>query len=267
MPYPEIDPVLLSLGPLKIHWYGLMYLFGFIAAYILGMRRSHLPWVPVPAEKMEDFILYAAFGVVLGGRIGSVLFYNFPAFVENPLWMFKVWEGGMSFHGGMLGVFLAMWLFAVKQQRGFWEMTDFVAPLIPLGLGFGRLGNFINQELPGRVTDLPWGMVYPMDPTGATRHPSALYQCFLEGVVFFAVLYIYSSKQRPLKAVSGMFLIGYGCIRIFSEFFREPDPHIGFDFFGWITRGQLLSLPMVLGGIYLMVVAYKKSELSSGKKQ
>ena len=267
MPYPEIDPVLLALGPLKIHWYGVMYLMGFLAAWWLGMRRSHLPHSPVKPEQIEDFLLYCAFGVVIGGRLASVLFYNLETFLENPLWLFKVWEGGMSFHGGFLGVLFATWLFARRIGSTFWHLTDFIAPFIPPGLGFGRIGNFINQELPGRVTEVPWGLVYPRDPLGLVRHPSALYQCFLEGVVMFVILYWYSRKPRPLMAVSGVFLLLYGSFRCFTEFFREPDSHIGFDLFGWVTRGQILSLPMVLGGCLLLWQASRKGDKPAGTGQ
>ncbi|MCB1616187.1 MAG: prolipoprotein diacylglyceryl transferase, partial [Pseudomonadales bacterium] len=208
--------------------------------------------------QLEDLVMYAAFGVVLGGRIGYSLFYGMDQVKENPLWIFKLWEGGMSFHGGLLGVMIAIWLYSRKIHRGFVVMMDFIAPMVPIGLGLGRLGNFINQELWGRVTTSDWGMIFPNDSFGLPRHPSQLYEFALEGVLLFIILYLYSAKPRPRYAVSAMFLVLYGCFRFFVEFFREPDAHIGFDLFDWLTRGQLLSVPMVIIGIILMLVAYHK---------
>ncbi|WP_226642139.1 prolipoprotein diacylglyceryl transferase [Microbulbifer variabilis] len=263
--YPEINPVAIAIGPLKVHWYGLMYLFGFIAAWWLALRRSTRPWSPVIKSEVEDLILYCAIGVVVGGRLGYMFFYNLPQLMENPLSLFKVWEGGMSFHGGLVGVMLATVLYARKIGTTFPALIDFVAPLVPIGLGLGRLGNFIGQELWGRPTEGPWGMVFPKDPELLARHPSQLYQAFLEGLVLFAVLWWFSSKPRPRLAVGGMFVLLYGIFRFLVEFVREPDGHIGFDLFGWMTRGQLLSLPMIIAGITLLVWSYRTQPLPEGR--
>ncbi|WHI51612.1 prolipoprotein diacylglyceryl transferase [Microbulbifer sp. MLAF003] len=264
--YPEIDPVAIAIGPLKVHWYGLMYLFGFIAAWWLALRRSTKPWSPVIKSEVEDLILYCAIGVVVGGRLGYMFFYNLPQLIENPLSLLKVWEGGMSFHGGLVGVMLATVLYARKIGTTFPVLIDFVAPLVPIGLGLGRMGNFIGQELWGRPTEGPWGMVFPRDPELLSRHPSQLYQAFLEGLVLFAVLWWFSSKPRPRLAVGGMFVLLYGIFRFLVEFVREPDGHIGFDLFGWMTRGQLLSLPMILAGIALLVWSYRTQPLPEGRR-
>jgi phosphatidylglycerol:prolipoprotein diacylglycerol transferase len=257
MTYPHIDPVALSLGPLKIHWYGVLYLVAFASAWWLGRyraRRSDSGW---KVEQIEDLIFYGALGVVLGGRIGYVLFYNFGAFLDNPLMLLTVWQGGMSFHGGLLGVMIALWLYARKQQRGYFEVLDFVAPLVPLGLGAGRIGNFINGELWGKVSDVPWAMVFPGGGP-EPRHPSMLYEFFLEGIVLFVIVWFYSSKPRPTMAVTGLFGACYGLFRILVEFVRMPDAHIGYMAFGWVTRGMLLSLPMVVIGVGMMIYAYRR---------
>lgn len=256
--YPNFDPVAIAIGPLKVHWYGLMYLLGFACAWWLAQRRCRRPDSPCQPAQIEDLIVYGAMGVVIGGRCGYVLFYHFDRFLSEPLWLLKVWEGGMSFHGGLLGVILAMWLFARKHRIQFFALMDFIAPLVPLGLGFGRLGNFIGQELWGRAADVPWAMVFPKDPLGLARHPSQLYQATLEGLVLFVALMWFSAKPRPRMAVCGLFLVLYGTFRFTVEFFREPDSFIGFDLFGWVTRGQLLTLPMILLGVVLLVMAYSK---------
>ncbi|WP_444937897.1 prolipoprotein diacylglyceryl transferase [Microbulbifer sp. JMSA002] len=263
--YPEINPVAIAIGPLNVHWYGLMYLFGFVAAWWLALRRSTRAWSPVIKSEVEDLILYCAIGVVVGGRLGYMFFYNLPQLMENPLSLFKVWEGGMSFHGGLVGVMLATVIYARKIGSTFPALIDFVAPLVPIGLGLGRLGNFIGQELWGRPTEGPWGMVFPKDPELLARHPSQLYQAFLEGLVLFAVLWWFSSKPRPRLAVGGMFVLLYGIFRFLVEFVREPDGHIGFDLFGWMTRGQLLSLPMIIAGIALLVWSYRTQPLPEGR--
>lgn len=265
--YPNFDPIAVSigpltilgktLGPLQVHWYGLMYLLGFACAWWLALRRSRRPNSPCQPAQVEDMVVYGAMGVVLGGRFGYVLFYHFDRFLSDPVWLFRVWEGGMSFHGGLLGVILAMAVYARKINVRFFALTDFIAPLVPLGLGFGRLGNFIGQELWGRAADVPWAMVFPKDPLGLARHPSQLYQAALEGLVMFAILLWFSAKPRPRMAVSGLFLLLYGSFRFFVEFFREPDSFIGFDAFGWLTRGQLLSTPMIILGVVLLVLAYR----------
>ncbi|MFS1525165.1 prolipoprotein diacylglyceryl transferase [Microbulbifer sp. 2304DJ12-6] len=263
--YPEIDPVAFAIGPFKVHWYGLMYLAGFIVAWWLALRRSTRPWSPVIKSEVEDLILYCAIGVVVGGRLGYMFFYNLPELIESPLSLLKVWEGGMSFHGGLIGVMLATAWYARKIGTTFPALIDFVAPLVPIGLGLGRLGNFIGQELWGRPTQGPWGMVFPKDPELLARHPSQLYQAFLEGLVLFALLWWFSSRPRPRLAVGGLFVLLYGVFRFLVEFVRAPDGHIGFDLFGWMTRGQLLSLPMIAAGIALLVWSYRTQPSPEGR--
>lgn len=253
--YPDIDPVAFSLGPLKVHWYGIAYLLAFASAWLLAIKRSAQPHSPLSKAQIENLITYGAFGVILGGRFGYVVFYNFDYWMRDPLWLFRLWEGGMSFHGGLLGVILAMWVYAHRIRVPYVRLMDFVAPLAPLGLGFGRLGNFIGQELWGRPTDSIWGMVFPKDPEGLARHPSQLYQAALEGMVMFVILDWFSRKPRPVGAVSGLFLILYSLFRILVEFVREPDSHLGL-YFGWISRGQLLCVPMLILGLVLMLFAY-----------
>ncbi|WP_421840797.1 prolipoprotein diacylglyceryl transferase [Marinobacter algicola] len=248
--YPQIDPIAISLGPLQIHWYGLMYLVGFLSAWWLARRRAHR--LGLSSEAIETLIFYCAVGVILGGRVGYALFYGFDKLADNPFWLFKIWEGGMSFHGGFAGVLVAALVFARKQNLRFFRLTDFIAPLVPIGLGAGRLGNFINHELPGRVSDAPWAMVFPnMGPE--PRHPSSLYEFALEGVVLFAVLWWFSSHPRRNGATSGLFLVLYGIFRFVVEFVRLPDPQLGFIALGWLTMGQLLTLPMIIGGLVLIV--------------
>lgn len=264
--YPQIDPVALQLGPLSIHWYGLMYLGGFVAAWWLANRRAAQPNSGWNAQMVSDLIFYCALGVVLGGRFGYVLFYNFDRFLDDPLWLFAVWEGGMAFHGGLLGVITAIALFGRKYNKGFFAVADYVAPLVPIGLGLGRLGNFIGGELWGRATDLPWAMVFPRADDLA-RHPSQLYQFALEGVALFALLWWFSAKPRPAMAVSGLFLSGYGSFRFIVEFARQPDGHLGFIAMDWLTMGQLLSLPMVVAGGVLLALAYRaKGDAVAGRQ-
>lgn len=259
--HPNFDPVAFSLGPLQVRWYGLMYLLGFAAGWALGRYRAARPgsgWTP---QQIDDLLFYLGLGVILGGRIGYVLFYNFAAFLDHPLLLFKIWEGGMSFHGGLLGVLIALGLFARKIHSNYFAVTDFIAPLVPTGLFFGRIGNFINGELWGRTTDLPWGMVFHSPGAGGLpRHPSQLYEAALEGVALFVILWWYSARPRPTRAVSGLFLVGYGLFRFLVEFARQPDAHIGYLAFGWLTMGQLLSLPMLLLGIILLILAYRREE-------
>lgn len=248
--FPNIDPVAFSLGPIKIHWYGLMYLMGFLAAWLLAcwrVKHYQLNWTK---EQVGDLIFYAALGVIIGGRLGYMFFYNGPQLLQSPWSLFKIWEGGMSFHGGLLGVLLAIWLFAKRFGKTFWEVGDFVVPLVPLGLGAGRLGNFINGELWGRVTDVPWAMVFP-HVDGQPRHPSQLYELGLEGIGLFILVWWYASKPRKPGSVSAIFLMGYAVCRVIVECFRQPDVPLGFVAFGWLTMGQLLSIPMFLLGFLL----------------
>lgn len=256
--YPEIDPVAIALGPVKIHWYGIMYLVAFVGAWWLGtVRASKAEFAPWTPERVSDLLFYVALGVILGGRLGYILFYDFANAVADPIRIIRVWEGGMSFHGGLIGVIVAMILFARKIQRPFFSVADFVAPLIPVGLFTGRVGNFINGELWGKQTDAPWGMIFPTGGSVA-RHPSQLYEAALEGVVLFAILWIFSSKPKPAMAVSGLFLLGYGIFRFLVEFVRVPDQHLGYLALDWVTMGQILTFPMILGGIILIVLAYSR---------
>lgn len=257
--YPQIDPVAFSLGPVKVHWYGLMYLAAFAAAWALASLRSRRPDAPVTKAQVEDLIFWGAMGVVLGGRFGYVLFYNFDKFIADPLWLLRVWEGGMSFHGGLLGVVVAMSVYARKHHIEYGRLLDFVAPLVPVGLGLGRLGNFINGELWGRAADVSWAMIFPADPQHLARHPSQLYQLALEGFVLFAIVWWYSARPRPTWSVGALFIFCYGVFRFITEFFREPDAQIGFAAFGWMSRGQQLSLPMILIGAIVFIWAHRKS--------
>jgi len=255
--YPEIDPVIFSVGPLAIRWYGMMYLLAFFVAFWIARRQAQKPHSPMSADKVEDLIFYGALGAVLGGRVGYVFFYGFDRFLDNPLWLFRVWEGGMSFHGGLLGVIVAFAMYARKLKLPVGAMANFVEPLAPVGLGLGRLANFINGELYGRQTDVPWAMVFPHDPSQLARHPSQLYQAFLEGVVLFCIVYWYARKPRPLWSAAAVFLFVYGCTRYFVEYFREPDASLAFE---WMTRGQLLSIPMIASGIILFLWAVKTQQ-------
>jgi len=266
--YPDIDPVAFSLGPLTVHWYGIMYLLAIGSAWLIAQRRSLRADSPLSASQVEDLIVYGAFGVVLGGRFGYVFFYNFDRWLADPLWLLRVWEGGMSFHGGLLGVMLAIALYCRKIKVSYLATMDFVAPLVPLGLCFGRIGNFIGQELWGRVTDASWGMVFPKAGDGLARHPSQLYQAFLEGLVLFAIVYWFSSKPRPKTAVAAVFLIFYGIFRFVVEFVRQPDAHLSESLWlGWMTRGQMLTIPMVIGGLALLIIAYARHKQVASKPQ
>ena len=251
--YPQIDPVAISLGPVQIHWYGLMYVVGLAAAWWLGRRRAHR--LGLSHDDIGDLIFYAAVGIILGGRLGYALFYGLDQLLANPLWLFRVWDGGMSFHGGLAGVLIAALLFARKHRLAFFQLTDFIAPLVPIGLGAGRLGNFINHELPGRISDVPWAMAFPpmMGLGPEPRHPSALYEFTLEGVVLFVMLWWLSRRPRQRGLISGLFLVLYGAFRFAVEFVRLPDPQLGFIAFGWLTMGQLLTLPMLIAGLALVV--------------
>ena len=247
--HPSIDPIAFSVGPLAVRWYGLMYLAGFAAGWWLGVRRIAKGQAPITRAQLDDLLFLIVLGVILGGRLGYVLFYKPGYYAAHPLEIFYIWQGGMSFHGGLLGVMLAM-VFAARRHGVDWlRLMDFIAPLCPLGFAAGRLGNFINAELPGRVTDLPWGMVFP-GAGDAPRHPSQLYQFALEGVVLFIFLWWFSSKPRPRGQVSAMFLLGYGVLRFIAEFGREPDSFIGYLALG-LTMGQWLCLAMIAGGAAL----------------
>lgn len=259
MQYPHIDPVAISLGPVSVHWYGLMYLLGLAAAWFLAVRRADKPGTSWTAQQAGDFIFYAALGVVLGGRLGYQLFYNLDGLFRDPLTLLRIWQGGMSFHGGAIGVLLAFGYFARKTGKSYFEVADYWVPMVPIGLGAGRLGNFINGELWGRPVE--WGMVFPHDPLQLARHPSQLYQAAMEGLLLFLILWVYSSRPRPAMTVTGLFGVGYGCFRIIAEFFREPDAHIGYLAFGWLTMGQLLSLPMVIAGALMMVWGYRQRDI------
>jgi phosphatidylglycerol:prolipoprotein diacylglycerol transferase len=247
----DFDRTAFSLFGWDIYWYGLMYLVAFVSAWLLGRYRAVKPGSGWSKEQVDDLLFYGGLGVILGGRIGYILFYDFWNFVHDPLVLFQIRGGGMSFHGGLLGVLLALWLFKRKYQKRYFAVVDFAAPLVPLGLGFGRIGNFINGELWGSPTDLPWGMIFPAagpDP----RHPNPLYEAFLEGAVLFAILWWFSSRPRPLMATSGLFAICYGVFRFIIEFVRVPDAHIGYLAWGWLTMGQVLSLPLIVVGVILM---------------
>ncbi len=247
---PLINPIAFSLGPLQVHWYGLMYLFGFFSAWMLARWRTkhfQLTWTQ---EEISDLIFYSAMGVVLGGRFGYLLFYNTHALLSEPWIFFKLWQGGMSFHGGLIGVLCATGLFAWKKHKPFWVVADFIAPLVPLGLAAGRLGNLINGELWGRVTQVPWAMIFP-EADLQPRHPSPLYELGLEGIGLFIIIWWYARKPRPPGKISAVFLMGYAIARISAECFREPDIQRGFLAFGWLTEGQLLSIPMLILGLLL----------------
>ena len=249
--HPQFDPIAISLGPFAIRWYGLMYLVGFLAALLLGRRRAlRDPWRGWSARQMDDVLFYAVIGVIIGGRLGYVLFYKFDYYLSHPLEVLYVWQGGMSFHGGFLGVLVAMVWFARKTGKRWLNVTDFIAPLVPPGLAAGRLGNFINAELWGRTADVPWAMVFP-SVDGTPRHPSQLYEFALEGVLLFIVLWVFSKSPRPAGAVSALFLLGYGLSRFVVEYSREPDSFLGLLALG-LTMGQWLSLPMIALGAWLL---------------
>lgn len=251
--FPNIDPIIVSLGPLHVRWYGLMYLVGFVAAYLLAHKRlEQTQW---NKDQLGDLLFWSFVGVIIGGRVGYVLFYQFGLFLDDPTYLVKIWTGGMSFHGGLLGVLAAMYWRAKKMNATFLQVGDFVAPLVPIGLGAGRIGNFLNAELWGRTTDVPWAIIFP-NAGNLPRHPSQLYEFALEGVLLFIILWLYSAKRRPVGAVSGLFLLGYGAFRFFVEYFRQPDAHIGLYNSG-LSQGQLLCLPMIALGIWLIVRAYR----------
>lgn len=280
--YPAIDPILVSLGPVAIRWYGLTYVFAFAVAWWLARRRAAAPgstWKPVD---VDDLIFYGALGVILGGRLGWVLFYGVERLLDDPLMILRIWEGGMSFHGGLVGVIVAEMLFARRQQRRITDVLDFLAPLPGLGILAVRGANFINGELWGKPTDVPWGFIvdparlhpsqaaeaqrmcerFQIDPCILHVHASQLYEGLLEGLVLFAILWIYTSKPRPRLAPAGLFLVCYGVFRFVVEFVRVPDENRGYLLFDWVTMGQILSTPMIVAGIVMMAVAYRRNERS-----
>jgi len=265
--FPVIDPIIFSIGPVALRWYGMMYLIGFLVAMFLANKAADKSAGEWTRDQVSDLLFYSFLGVILGGRIGYVLFYQWDYFLADPLYLFQIWQGGMSFHGGLLGVITAVYIFSRKVNKSFLIVGDFVAPLVPIGLGMGRLGNFINAELWGRQTDVPWAMVFPTDPLQLPRHPSQLYEFFLEGVVLFAIIYMLTRKPRSLGLAAGTFLIGYGVFRSFVEFFREPDAHLGL-YFSFISKGQILSIPMILAGILIIYLGYlsqEKAAITNGK--
>ena len=259
--YSHPDPVALSLGPLHVRWYGLMYLLGFLAAWWLARRRAARPgstWTPV---EVDDLIFYCALGVILGGRLGWMLFYGTERILGDPLSVLRIWEGGMSFHGGLVGVLAALAVFASRRGKQLADVFDFTAPLPAIGFGAGRLGNFINGELWGKPTDVPWAVVVD----GVPLHASQLYEAFLEGLVLFAVLWWFTSKPRPRWAPSGLFLLCYGVFRFAVEFVRVPDANRGYLFLDWVTMGQILSFPMIVAGLWMLAVAYRRNQPSGNQ--
>ncbi len=248
--HPQIDPIAMQLGPLKIHWYGLMYLIGFLSFIYFGKKQIQTqPWITINEKVLDDAFFYGALGVILGGRLGYVLFYQPLYFFSHPDEIFSFWQGGMSFHGGFLGVLISLIWISKKHRIQWLALTDFIAPLIPIGLGFGRIGNFINQELWGRPTDLSWGMIFPLTDN-LPRHPSQLYEAFLEGFILFLILWLYASKPRAIGKISALFLILYGTFRFIIEFTREPDKYLGLLYMGF-SMGQWLSIPMIIIGLIM----------------
>lgn len=266
----QVDPIAVHLGPLQIHWYGVMYLLAFAASWFLGRIRIRAGRLPgVDETGYGDLLFYGMLGTVLGGRLGYILFYDLPTYIHHPLQIFKVWEGGMSFHGGLIGVLVATFLWSRRHGMQFFDVADFIAPLVPPGLGFGRMGNYINGELWGKFTHAGWGVLFPHAPELSAlsasqlqaqyaagmldqfaRHPSQLYEAALEGVVMFCVLWLYSRKPRPRYRISGLFAVMYGVFRFAVEFVRVPDEQLGYLAFGWLTMGQLLEIPVILVGLF-----------------
>ena len=275
--FPDFNPVALSLGPISLHWYGLMYLFGIVGALFLAKRRASKPDSQWTAQQVENLLFWGFLGLFIGGRVGYVFFYNFEAFMHDPITLFKVWEGGMSFHGGLIGAICVIAIFAKKTGKTFMQVADFVAPLVPIGLMFGRFGNFINGELWGRVTNSSIGMLFPTSAHAdfmfvqshpewyslysqlngiLPRHPSQLYEMFFEGIILFIILNLFIRKPRPTGSVSGLFLLCYGVFRFVIEFYRQPDEQLGL-FLNIISMGQILCLPMIFGGIFILLYAYR----------
>jgi len=256
--YPQIDPVAFSLGPLTVHWYGVTYLVAFLVGWWLAKYRASKPGSGWKPDEIGDLVFYIVLGVIVGGKLGSALFYQTENLLQDPIGTLNPMNGGMSFHGGFIGVLIAFWLYARNTNRTFFDVADFIAPAFPIGLGAGRVGNFINGELWGRIADVPWAMIYPhVGPE--PRHPNQLYQIIGEGIILFLIVWIFSSKSRPRMAVSGMFALVYGIYRFIVEFFREPDGHLGFIAMDWLTMGQLLSVPMIVIGGLLLFLAYRNN--------
>ena len=258
LPNPDIDPILIKLGPIAIRWYGLMYVLGLAAAFFIIKSRAARCKVALALDDLHDLILYAAIGVILGGRLGYIFFYNLPYYLDHPAKLLAIWEGGMSFHGGLLGVIVAVWAFCRRKGYGFYAIADLAAPAVPIGLGLGRLGNFINGELYGRPTEAPWCMVF--DKTGGgplCRHPSQLYEAFLEGIVLFVLLWALGRRPRSAGMLFWTFITGYASCRLIVEFFREPDAHMGL-LAGLVSMGQVLSAPMLLLGLVMLAVIQRK---------
>lgn len=251
---PEIDPVALQIGPIAIRWYGLTWLAAFYAIYFLIRRYQK----DLNLDQVSDLMFYSLLGAIIGGRTGYVFFYSIDQFINNPFSIFFIWQGGLSFHGGLVGVLIACFWLSKSWKIDFFWLMDRVALFVPPGLGFVRLGNFMNSELLGRPTDLSWGIIFPSDPLGITRHPSQLYQAFGEGILLFIYMLWIAKKPKPTMNISGHFLLGYGLIRFLTEFFRTPDQHIGFTAFDVLTRGQMLCLPMIVIGIILIYYSYRK---------
>tara|TARA_B100000579_G_scaffold60556_1_gene44041 strand:+ start:1854 stop:2639 length:786 start_codon:yes stop_codon:yes gene_type:complete len=258
--YPEIDPVIFSIGFLKIRWYGLMYLLGFAVAIMLAKVRSKKAYSPIKYSEVDDLIFYCMLGVILGGRLGYVIFYGWLQLISDPLYVFRIMEGGMSFHGGLIGVIVALWFYGRKINKDIITMMDFVAPIVPLGLGFGRIGNFINGELWGKPTDVAWSF----NINGVSLHATQLYEAFLEGLVLFLILWFFTEKNRPKMHSSALFLITYGIFRFFIEFYRIPDAHLNYLAFGWVTMGQVLTAPMIIIGMTMFILANNKEKISRG---
>jgi phosphatidylglycerol:prolipoprotein diacylglycerol transferase len=280
--YPSIDPVIFAVGPAAIRWYGLMYVVGFAVAWLLGRKRASAPDSTWTALDVDDLIFYSAIGVIAGGRLGWITAYGFEQFAQDPWMVLRVWKGGMSFHGGLVGVLVALAVFAMRRRRRFADVMDFLAPLPGIGLCAGRIGNFINGELWGKPTDVPWGFLvdprtlYPsqaqeaedlcrrfaIDPCVLHVHPSQLYESALEGLVLFTIVWMFTSTPRPRFAPSGLFLLGYGVFRFLVELVRVPDENRGYLLFGWVTMGQILSTPMIIGGATLLMLAYRRNQPS-----